>query len=408
MTKEKFQPGGILSGETFTLDEQFLSYKNAYGKAAMVPRESIQTVVIDAKGWGTSILKIIGHDTELVSIKMPHDWAVKTQKWLIERLKPNTAVKEPVKNIEEEQPVKVGKPAKKTGTVSKIASIFLVILGTSHIITGWSVLGILAGVVLFIAAMVISPSFSELWQIDNGRPLSRKFKVNFVIACLVVSYGLISFAVDTEDNRAAEKIVGEAMAVLEQGDLENARRLINEAKAKYSNKEANKAIDMEAQIAQSESEEYAKEILVGMVEDEVALLQQGRLDKQYFSIKYLNDRFLSLLRQELPMRQAHLESKKLEEELLQAARKAEERREKIESQFSVWDGAHHNLVRAVKKVMNDPGSFEHIETVWWDMKDHLVVRMTFRGTNAFGAVVPQTVKAWVDLEGNMQKWEWYN
>ncbi len=77
-------------------------------------------------------------------------------------------------------------------------------------------------------------------------------------------------------------------------------------------------------------------------------------------------------------------------------------------QLSEWDGAHHNLVRAVKKVMNDPGSFEHVETVYWDMKDHLVVRMTFRGTNAFGAVVPQTVKAWVDLEGNMQKWEWYN
>jgi len=82
------------------------------------------------------------------------------------------------------------------------------------------------------------------------------------------------------------------------------------------------------------------------------------------------------------------------------------REEKIGEQFSIWDGAHHNLVRAVKEVMLNPRSFEHVETEYWDMEDHLVVIMTFRGTNQFGAIVPNVVKAWVDLDGNLQKWEW--
>lgn len=86
MSKKTFRPGGILSGQTFTLDDQFLSYKNAYGKYTTVPRKSIQSVVIDAKGRGQSILKLVGQGTELASIQMPHPWAAKTQKWLIEQL----------------------------------------------------------------------------------------------------------------------------------------------------------------------------------------------------------------------------------------------------------------------------------------------------------------------------------
>jgi hypothetical protein len=86
MPKETFRPGSILSGQVFTLDEHTLSYKNAYGKMATVPRSAIQTVVIDTKGRGKSILKIIGQGTELAKIELPNPWATKTQAWLIEKL----------------------------------------------------------------------------------------------------------------------------------------------------------------------------------------------------------------------------------------------------------------------------------------------------------------------------------
>jgi len=86
MDKKTFRPGGILSGQTFAIDDQFVSYKNAYGKYATVPRKSIQAITIDTKGRGQSILKFIGQGTELASVKMPHKWALKTQKWLMEQL----------------------------------------------------------------------------------------------------------------------------------------------------------------------------------------------------------------------------------------------------------------------------------------------------------------------------------
>lgn len=78
-----------------------------------------------------------------------------------------------------------------------------------------------------------------------------------------------------------------------------------------------------------------------------------------------------------------------------------ERQTQIEKQFSAWDGSHIELTKLIKKAMNDPGSYEHVETVYWDMKDHIVVRTTYSGKNAFGGRVKNWVKAKVDNNGNI-------
>ena len=83
-------------------------------------------------------------------------------------------------------------------------------------------------------------------------------------------------------------------------------------------------------------------------------------------------------------------------------KKAAARKERIEKGFSsLWDGSHRELTKVIKGSMNDPGSYEHVKTVYWDMGDHLVVRTTFRGKNAFGGVVSNWVKAKTDLDGNV-------
>lgn len=51
--------------------------------------------------------------------------------------------------------------------------------------------------------------------------------------------------------------------------------------------------------------------------------------------------------------------------------------------------------------MNDPDSYDHVETTYVDMKDHLSVHSTFRGKNKFGEVVKNWVIAKVDLESNV-------
>lgn len=83
------------------------------------------------------------------------------------------------------------------------------------------------------------------------------------------------------------------------------------------------------------------------------------------------------------------------------ARKAKMRKEQLERQFSGWDGSHKELTSLIKASMNDPGSYKHVETVYWDKGDHLIVRTKFRGKNAFGGIVLNWVKAKVDLDGNV-------
>lgn len=74
------------------------------------------------------------------------------------------------------------------------------------------------------------------------------------------------------------------------------------------------------------------------------------------------------------------------------------RKELIDKQFSAWDGSHIKLTRLIKKSMNDPDSYEHVETVYWDMGSHLIIRTMFRGKNAFGGVIKNWVKAKTDID----------
>ncbi len=73
------------------------------------------------------------------------------------------------------------------------------------------------------------------------------------------------------------------------------------------------------------------------------------------------------------------------------------RSERIDEQFSRRDGSHRRLEHLIKDKMNDPGSYEHVETFYWDMKDHLVVRTSFRKKSAYGGVIIDWVKAEVSI-----------
>lgn len=77
------------------------------------------------------------------------------------------------------------------------------------------------------------------------------------------------------------------------------------------------------------------------------------------------------------------------------------RKDRIQKHFSAWDGSHRELTKLIKKSMNDPGSYDHVETVYRDEDDHLVVKTTFRGKNTFGGVVKNWVIAKVDLNGSV-------
>lgn len=74
---------------------------------------------------------------------------------------------------------------------------------------------------------------------------------------------------------------------------------------------------------------------------------------------------------------------------------------RVKEQFSSWNGSHKNLEKYIKASMNNPKSYEHVETRY-QIKDNTVMIYTkFRGTNAFNAVVTNEAVAIADLDGNL-------
>lgn len=89
-----------------------------------------------------------------------------------------------------------------------------------------------------------------------------------------------------------------------------------------------------------------------------------------------------------------------EAEALAATKAKAERQKKIEVQFSGWSGAHYAFERLIKKAMNDPDSYDHVETKYIDKGSFIRVFCTFRGKNAFGGLVKNTKVADFSIAGD--------
>jgi hypothetical protein len=73
----------------------------------------------------------------------------------------------------------------------------------------------------------------------------------------------------------------------------------------------------------------------------------------------------------------------------------------VKDQFSAWDGSNRYLVNLVKEHLNDPKSFEHVDTSYADMGDHLIIKMKYRAKNGFGGLVLQNVTGKADYKTQM-------
>jgi hypothetical protein len=93
------------------------------------------------------------------------------------------------------------------------------------------------------------------------------------------------------------------------------------------------------------------------------------------------------------------EEKARKEVAAQQAREA--RKKEVESQFSGWDGSHRTFERMIKQTMNDPDSYEHVETRFADEGDYIRVFAKFRGKNAFGGIVVDSATADFTITGDL-------
>ena len=76
-------------------------------------------------------------------------------------------------------------------------------------------------------------------------------------------------------------------------------------------------------------------------------------------------------------------------------------KQQVDHIFRGPGGSCPALVQYVKQRMNDPESFQHVETRYVDKGDYMIVFMTYRGRNAFSGVVTQTVQAKARLNGTV-------
>lgn len=79
------------------------------------------------------------------------------------------------------------------------------------------------------------------------------------------------------------------------------------------------------------------------------------------------------------------------------------REERIKRQFSGWDGSHRNLEKLIKTALNDPDSYDHVETNVWDNKRSIRIKTKYRANNAFGAKVLNCVTADYSIDGELIK-----
>ncbi|MGH1462737.1 MAG: hypothetical protein ACRBB6_11930 [Neptuniibacter sp.] len=275
---------------------------------------------------------------------------------------------------------------------------------------------VLASFCLISISLLLLPPVRKFVYSKTKKDLSVKYRTASIFALFVAFSVFVNQAQDRKEQElAAQKaqVQAEKAEKARQDKIDyfnnNRDEILSRANSALSAKNYQEVIDITGQYLVSgdgqlsEVHNKAKAVIAEQKKAEKTQLLLAKLKTVPASEFEENKKLYQQLSAMHPANEtyknklAHYEAK-IEEEK-QAKIAAAARKERIEKQFSAWDGSHYNLERIIKKAMNDPDSYEHDETVYWDRGDHLIVRTTYRGKNAFGGVVRNFVKAKVSLDG---------
>lgn len=260
-----------------------------------------------------------------------------------------------------------------------------------------------SGVVILVIGLLINPTIfsklSKLIKFKKTKELNLAMMFAGTMLCMIMMF----VGLNLNQEKEIQSKISTLNSYLESGNekkaLETIKQLssINDTNAKDTAKNIQKLID------KSKSKTYAKDVLLSMSDKQLKLLKEDKLQNKYIEIEYLNNRFIKLLKDNIDKRDVWTKEKIAIEEKKKKEKQEKERKLLLEKQFSAWDGSHRGLTEYIKSAMNDAKSYEHVETKYWDFKDYLVVQTTFRGNNAFGGKVINTIKAEVSLDGKVLK-----
>lgn len=286
-------------------------------------------------------------------------------------------------------------------TICWIISVIFLLMGVGNYN-----LSVSAAACLILASIVVNPSAKSIllkrfdWEITT--------KMTAVsIACLFVLSGIaVKYA---EDDRSL---------MLAQKKIEKEELLIKENRQKFEASKPsiikgieNLIRDGEFTKAQNECLKYInfneqddRDLKKLYSEINKKIAEQGKKKKEQLILAELKKIPVSQFKENRDLYQELNKlypNNKLYSKKLNFYNTAIERQILIERQFSPWDGSNYSLERFIKNSMNDPDSFQHVNTVYWDKGTYLIVETTYRGKNAFGGLVKNFVKAKIDLRGNV-------
>jgi len=276
----------------------------------------------------------------------------------------------------------------------------------------------LAGLSLVIVSLLLLPPVRKFVHLKTNKEIPINIRAVSIFV-LFIAFGI--FAGQTQDKKAQEIAVQQAkekavkIAQIKQGKIDhftaNKKQIMLSANAALSEKEYQSVISQTNKYLVSGDIELKK--INSIAKNELAEIRKSEKTKQLLtelkgvpSSEYEKNK--NLYQQLIKL---HPSNKKYQDKVAAYSGKIEKekqrklaveaRKKQIEKQFSAWDGSHRNLERVIKKAMNDPDSYEHDKTTYWDKGDHLVVKTTYRGKNAFGGVVRNYVTAKVNLDGQV-------
>lgn len=297
-------------------------------------------------------------------------------------------------------------------------------LGSFYFFSTASFWGIVGGFLGLALAVFSAPMSYELLLKKLNKPALPNWSFWTILIVGFLGLGRMNAYVVGDLN---EKIVGNNNSLLtnfdealKKGDLQTAYNEIVSAEGKWQG-DKKELLKLQEETKNVTNEAFMMQVLGGMTDDQVlALEKQGWFTMNYFKNKRLEELFFQSLKSNIGKR---AEAQKLKSIADQKARKREaeekaylaqkqreheanmakeNRKAFVEKQFSSYDGSHIDFVRAFKKNLNDPDSFEHVETKYIDNGTSLTVIMKYRAKNGFGAFVLQIVKANITDEGQME------
>lgn len=311
------------------------------------------------------------------------------------------------------------------------------VFGSIFLVTGLLTLIVypLSGLLLILASLLLLPSSRSRVHSITKKEITTKVRSTLVLVLLIgfsISLNIYlqeKAIVDAAkiESETKDKAIAKTKAKLKEAERhqelekqkqeniayfsKNKQRIISDGKAALAAKDYYLAMDHTEKYLILRDEEVEEIYLSAETElQKIRVMEQTnylltQLKKiptsKYKNNKELYEKLVMLHpgNQKYKNKVAFYSEKIIKAEQALVASKAREK--KIMSQFSQWDGSHHNLELFIKKLMDDPSSYEHDKTTFGDRGDYILVKTIYRGKNGYGAIVRNSITATVSLDGKI-------